>query len=62
MSGAPPGFVPCCELFGGHLETCAYDIRYEWFPSTKRWVIAIAEVAGGGGIEIKFCPHCGSGL
>jgi hypothetical protein len=36
-------------------------VRYEWHASTG-WRIAIAEIAGGGGIGIKHCPHCGTGL
>ena len=53
----PEGFTPCCEIFGGHIDTCAHDLRYECWESG--WVIRIADAAGGGGISITFCPHCG---
>ena len=58
----PTGFVPCCDVLGGHTSSCAFDIRYEWWSKSGRWVIAIAQSAGGGGIEIRFCPHCGAEL
>lgn len=61
-SSVPESFSPCCEVFGGHTTTCAFDIRYEWWPKSKQWVIAISESAGGGGITISFCPHCGAKL
>jgi hypothetical protein len=56
----PPGFAPCCDLFRAHLETCEFDIRYEWWPTQRFWVIAIAASAGGGGAWIAHCPHCGA--
>lgn len=58
----PKKYEPCCELFNSHTSTCVHDIRYEWWGKRKIWVIAISEESGGGGIEIKFCPHCGSKL
>jgi len=58
----PEDFVPCCEMFSAHTATCVFDIRYEWWKTSRRWVIAIAESAGGGGIEITYCPHCGTKL
>ncbi len=58
----PRSFRPCCEVFAGHVATCAHDLRYEWWPKARQWVIAIAESAGGGGISIEFCPHCGARL
>jgi hypothetical protein len=58
----PRGFKPCCKLFEAHTRACAYDVRYEWYSKSKQWVIAISESAGGGGIEIVFCPHCGEKL
>lgn len=62
ISSVPAGYVPCCETFVGHTATCAYDVRYEWWAKPRHWVIAIAESAGGGGITISFCPHCGANL
>ncbi len=61
-SSVPAGYSPCCATFGGHVETCVYDLRYEWWPRQRCWVIAVAENAGGGGIMIRYCPHCGHDL
>ena len=62
ISSLPPDSQPCCEVFAGHTATCAHDLRYEWWRKSRRWVIAIAESAGGGGIMIRYCPHCGTPL
>ena len=58
----PDAWQPCCEVFAGHVDTCAHDLRYEFWEGTSRWYIATAESAGGGGIEIGWCPHCGQRL
>jgi hypothetical protein len=58
----PPRFRHCCEVFRAHTTTCELDVRYEWWPKANRWFIAILDSAGGGGIEIGFCPHCGRQL
>jgi len=58
----PRGFKACCESFAGHTTACYFDVRYEWWPRRKGWFIAIAKAAGGGGIAISFCPHCGARL
>lgn len=58
----PRSFVPCCKAFSDHVTACAFDIRYEWWSRQKHWVIAISDSAGGGGIVINYCPHCGSKL
>lgn len=58
----PDGHTPCCAAFDRGTLACVYDIRYEWQREPGRWMIAIAEVAGGGGITIRFCPHCGTDL
>ena len=60
--GAPDAFRACCDLFESHLSACALDVRYEWWPSGRQWVIAISESAGGGGVQISHCPHCGVSL
>lgn len=52
----PGDWTPCCDSLAGHVETCAYDIRYEFWPGANQWVIAIAESAGGGGIGIGWVP------
>ena len=56
----PDGFVPCCKRFAQHTRTCIYDIRYECWRTA--WVIVAPIEAGGGGITITFCPHCGTPL
>ncbi|HNT78321.1 MAG TPA: hypothetical protein PKH77_25195 [Anaerolineae bacterium] len=58
----PQDFRPCCDLFAAHTTTCVYDLRYEWWPRSRQWVIALAKAAGGGGIVIHYCPHCGARL
>ncbi len=58
----PRGFRACCRLFASHTTICEHDVRYEWWQNRRTWVVVIAESAGGGGIEIRFCPHCGRRL
>lgn len=58
----PENWEPCCAAFGGHVTTCEYDVRYEWWIGDAVGVIAIAASAGGGGVTIRFCPHCGHEL
>jgi len=58
----PRAFKPCCPEFGSHTLTCYHDVRYEWWPKQGGWFTVIAPSAGGGGIAISFCPHCGSRL
>jgi hypothetical protein len=41
---------------------CYFDLRYEWWSKQKGWFIALAPNAGGGGIAISYCPHCGANL
>ena len=57
----PKNYVPCCEFFDYRTRTCAYDIRYEYWKG-QGWMIVIVEEAGGGGIAISYCPHCGTRL
>jgi hypothetical protein len=58
----PRIFKPCCETFAAHTTTCAFDVRYEWWSKSRKWVTVISESAGGGGVRISFCPHCGRRL
>lgn len=58
----PKSYAPCCKVFHEHTRTCVYDIRYEWWPKSNHWVIAIVESAGGGGITMSYCLHCGARL
>jgi hypothetical protein len=59
-SKVPEGWQPCCEVFDDHTRACVYDVRYEW--RSTGWVTAISSSAGGGGITMNFCPHCGASL
>jgi hypothetical protein len=58
----PEGYAPCCESFDYRTTRCAYDIRFEYWKERDIWVIPIVDSAGGGGIEISYCPHCGAQL
>lgn len=58
----PRAFTPCCEPFAAHLASCYYDIRFEWLARKRVWIVVIAPQAGGGGIEMLFCPFCGARL
>ena len=58
----PKPFKACCDVFESHTSACEFDIRYEWWTRSKHWYIIISDIAGGGGIEIEYCPHCGSSL
>lgn len=57
----PKGHLPCCEVFEDHTRACAFDVRYEW-SEEHGWVTAISSSAGGGGVAISHCPHCGEQL
>jgi hypothetical protein len=54
----PRGWQPCCSVFEDHTKACYFDVRYEW-SSQHGWMNLIAPSAGGGGIVMSFCPHCG---
>ena len=58
----PRAFKACCALFESHTLSCYYDIRYEWWSKARGWFTVIAPLAGGGGIAIHYCPHCGTKL
>jgi len=58
----PERFEPCCSGFERHTTACEYDIRFEWWTGHASWFIVISDMAGGGGIAIGYCPHCGSEL
>lgn len=57
----PLNYQACCSLFEAHTATCEHDIRYEWRPRTG-WQIAMPATIGGGGLRIRYCPHCGTAL
>lgn len=59
-SKVPEDWTPCCDTFASHTKACVHDIRYEWWED--EWVTVINTTAGGGGIAINFCPHCGDEL
>lgn len=58
----PRGFTACCKDFEARTSACVHDVRYEWNETNLSWQIAISPAAGGGGLGIKFCPHCGTSL
>ena len=57
----PLNFSACCKQFETHTVACVHDVRYEW-TAASGWRIAIADFAGGGGLAIRHCPHCGANL
>lgn len=58
----PANRVLCCREFEARTTACYYDVRYEWQRRRRNWVIAIPPDAGGGGVAITHCPHCGAKL
>lgn len=58
----PRGYGACCAAFDARTRACYHDIRYEWWTSQRNWFVLIAPDAGGGGIAIAHCPHCGAAL
>lgn len=58
----PENFKSCCNEFESHTDACTFDIRYEWWGNPQGWFIPIVPSAGGGGIAIGYCPHCGKKL
>ena len=57
----PRGFKPCCETFEAGTKACEFDIRFEWWSKPKYWVIRVPD-GGSSGLEISYCPYCGSSL
>jgi len=57
----PRGFSACCSRFDHATQACIYDIRFEWWPRSKSWVVRVAD-GGSSGIELTFCPFCGENL
>jgi hypothetical protein len=55
----PRRFEACCPAFLQRTLACDLDIRYEWWSGQRSWFILISPAAGGGGIAISYCPHCG---
>lgn len=58
----PRGFKACCDSFRQHTLACYFDIRYEWWSKQRGWFIIVAPSAGGGGVALAYCPHCGTKL
>lgn len=58
----PKAFAPCCDQFKYRTTACDSDIRYEWWSKRKIWVTKISDIAGGGGVVMSYCPHCGRKL
>lgn len=57
----PENWRACCDVFADHTKTCTFDLRYEW-SEQHGWMIMIDDSAGGGGVQITTCPHCGTKL
>lgn len=57
-----PERTTCCDAFHARTLACYFDVRYEWWPNPSGWFIIICPDAGGGGIAINNCPHCGARL
>lgn len=58
----PAAGALCCAAFTARTYACYFDIRYEYWASQQNWFIVIQPDAGGGGIAISHCPHCGTKL
>ena len=58
----PRGYHACCPAFDARTRACYHDIRYEWWSAQRNWFVLIAPDAGGGGIAMVYCPHCGAML
>jgi len=58
----PARFRTCCAEFAQRTLACTFDVRYEWWSRQRNWFVTIADSAGGGGIAISHCPHCGKKL
>ena len=58
----PKDFVACCADVEARTTACVFDLRFEFWPRKNAWFIPLDPEVGGGGIEIAFCPHCGTRL
>ena len=52
----------CCNAFAARTMACYFDIRYEYWQNLGGWFVVIQPDAGGGGVAINYCPHCGARL
>ncbi|WP_426197733.1 DUF6980 family protein [Massilia sp. DWR3-1-1] len=57
----PKHYQPCCERFAQGTLNCEFDIRFEWWAKSKRWIVRIPD-GGSSGMDIAFCPFCGTEL
>lgn len=57
----PKDYQPCCGRFGQGTLNCEFDIRFEWWARSKSWVVRIPD-GGSSGMDISFCPYCGTKL
>jgi hypothetical protein len=55
----PEDGATCCDDFRERTAACYFDIRYEYWPDHAGWFVIIQPDAGGGGVAMNFCPHCG---
>ncbi|MGE0045319.1 MAG: hypothetical protein AB7J28_12900 [Hyphomonadaceae bacterium] len=58
----PSSGAICCDAFGWRTLACYFDIRYEFWENPEGWFVIIQPDAGGGGILLSYCPHCGAKL
>lgn len=59
---APRRHEFCCDEFQDRTLACYFDVRYEWWSRQRGWFNVISPEAGGGGIAMQYCPHCGTKL
>ncbi|ORA22589.1 hypothetical protein [Mycobacterium aquaticum] len=57
----PKTYQPCCDAFDRRTASCVNDIRFEWWPSSRHWVVIVPD-GGSSGLHLSFCPFCGFGL
>lgn len=57
-----PDYALCCDDFRARTLSCYFDVRIEYWAEYEGWFVIIAPSAGGGGIAINYCPHCGARL
>jgi len=57
----PKNYQPCCKRFAQGTLNCEFDIRFEWWATNNTWVVRLPD-GGSSGMDISFCPYCGTKL